>query len=109
MDTDYLIWAPLALLDPLLGGGPEWAFLRPLADRLAGRVEQAAPELKWGFCHGDLHHGNIVLAGRRLGLFDFEFCGVGFQACDLAVFRWILESHAPVGDSSEKTLPLSSR
>lgn len=83
----------MAVLEPRLGDRPDWPYLTDLAERLVGAVEAAIPRLSWGFCHGDLHGGNSLLDGDRLSLFDFEFCGVGFQAYDLAVFRWIVEIH----------------
>lgn len=45
----------------------------------------------FGPCHGDLHAANIHLAdGDELTLFDFDFCGAGWRAYDLAVFNWSL-------------------
>jgi Ser/Thr protein kinase RdoA (MazF antagonist) len=94
LDTDHLVRAPIAVLEPHLGDRRDWLYLTDLAERLADWVEHVAPGLSWGFCHGDLHGGNSLLDGDRLSVFDFEFCGVGFQAYDLAVFRWIVEIHA---------------
>jgi Ser/Thr protein kinase RdoA (MazF antagonist) len=44
--------------------------------------------LEWGVCHGDLHYGNAHRTGDQITLFDFENCGVGWRAYDLAVYLW---------------------
>lgn len=42
-----------------------------------------------GLCHGDLNFSNAVLqSDGQIGLYDFECCGTGILAYDLAVFRW---------------------
>jgi Ser/Thr protein kinase RdoA (MazF antagonist) len=42
-----------------------------------------------GICHGDLNFSNAVRqSDGQLGLYDFESCGRGMLAYDLAVFRW---------------------
>jgi Ser/Thr protein kinase RdoA (MazF antagonist) len=42
-----------------------------------------------GLCHGDLNFSNVVRQpDGELGLYDFETCGTGILAYDLAVFRW---------------------
>lgn len=39
----------------------------------------------WGFCHGDLNFSNVhVTANGALTLFDFEYCGPGWPAYDIA-------------------------
>jgi len=43
-----------------------------------------------GLCHVDLNFSNAVrLADGQIGLYDFECCGPGILAYDLAVFRWV--------------------
>ena len=41
-----------------------------------------------GFCHGDLNGDNAHLYNDSLALFDFDCCGTGHYAYDLAVFIW---------------------
>ncbi len=42
-----------------------------------------------GLCHGDLNFSNAVRqSDGQIGLYDFESCGKGILAYDLAVFRW---------------------
>lgn len=45
-------------------------------------------EFNQGFCHGDLHGGNAHLLNEKLQFFDFDYCGFGLRAYDIAVFRW---------------------
>lgn len=44
--------------------------------------------LKEGFCHGDLHGGNAKKNNDKVGFFDFEFCGYGYNIYDIATFKW---------------------
>ena len=46
-----------------------------------------------GFCHGDLHDWNAHWENGRLTLFDFDCCGYGYRAYDLAVFLWNLKTN----------------
>lgn len=45
-------------------------------------------KLNYGFCHGDLHGGNAHQNAQDFEFFDFDFCGFGWRAYDIAVFRW---------------------
>jgi len=45
-----------------------------------------------GVCHVDLHGGNAHWADPdRVTLFDFDECGHGWLAYDLAAFQWMAE------------------
>jgi Ser/Thr protein kinase RdoA (MazF antagonist) len=44
--------------------------------------------LDFGFCHGDLHYGNARIRDGQAVFFDFDCCGMGFRAYDLATFQW---------------------
>lgn len=68
--------------------------LRDYLEALRARVLTRARELglssfREGLCHGDLNFSNAVrqLDGE-IGLYDFESCGRGILAYDLAAFRW---------------------
>jgi Ser/Thr protein kinase RdoA (MazF antagonist) len=63
------------------------AFLVTLGATLRGRIERAGG-LTHGFCHGDLHGGNAGTRDGVVTLYDFDCCGWGFRAYDLAVFPW---------------------
>jgi Ser/Thr protein kinase RdoA (MazF antagonist) len=67
---------------------------RRYLEELHARVLIRAQELglkafREGLCHGDLNFSNAVLqSDGQIGLYDFESCGTGILAYDLAVFRW---------------------
>jgi Ser/Thr protein kinase RdoA (MazF antagonist) len=89
-DLNYLLERPAASLRPAIARYPSWAArFEPLIERLKTRLEQAQGRLTdWGFCHGDLHGGNALVAGDHLHLVDFDFCGAGWRVYDLATYRW---------------------
>lgn len=46
--------------------------------------ERRHPE-RLGLIHADMHFGNMLLSPEGLGAIDFDDCGVGFHAYDLAI------------------------
>jgi Ser/Thr protein kinase RdoA (MazF antagonist) len=99
-DLDYLIDTPLAAIRPFLTHRPtDWISLEGLAARLRERLAQAADTgLDWGVCHGDLNSGNIHLAeDGTLTVFDFDFCGPGWRAYDIAAAQWVAMGHNKSG------------
>ena len=62
-------------------------YLDDLGKRLERRIEEMA-ELDIGFCHGDLHGANASESNGSFTFFDFDCCGWGYRAYDLAVFPW---------------------
>jgi Ser/Thr protein kinase RdoA (MazF antagonist) len=93
-DLEHLLDLPFRALAPLLEDRPEdWRFLRDLGERLrAGVAGVPHGALDWGFCHGDFRPANAFLDEERAAwtIFDFEGCGTGFRAYDLATFRFYL-------------------
>ncbi len=94
LDAAYLIDRPLRLARHLLAHRPaDWVFLRTLARSLKRRIRVLAGQrLSRGVCHGDLL-GKTNMHRMRDGtltFFDFETCGPGWRAYDIAVFRWAL-------------------
>src|SRR5205814_5007568 len=89
LDLATLLWHPLALVTRTLAHRPtDCAFLTGLAADLSQRIDAVAPELETGPLHGDVYHGNVHLtAAGALTWFDFDLCGEGWRAYDLAVFR----------------------
>ena len=66
----------------------------PFVEELAARTRAALaglPEDKpaFGLCHGDIYVGNLRLdeAGNPV-LFDFDFSGYGWRACDVAMYAY---------------------
>jgi Ser/Thr protein kinase RdoA (MazF antagonist) len=90
LDFDQLMHAPLRVIEPLLAHRPrDWEYLLAIATRITSAFEALlAWELSWGFCHGDLHGWNAHRApDQTLTFFDFDCCGFGWRAYDLAPFR----------------------
>lgn len=91
LNLKHLIDEPLELIEPFLSARREdFSYLKDIASRLH-RLFEALPlsALDKGFCHGDLHGGNVhISSDSEITLFDFDCCGFGFRAYDLAVFRW---------------------
>ncbi|QKJ18340.1 phosphotransferase enzyme family protein [Microbacterium hominis] len=65
------------------------ADLRARFDRVAERLDGVmAADPDTGLIHADLHTGNAVFEGDRVGLIDFDDCGFGPRLYDLAVAVW---------------------
>lgn len=94
LDRTYLLTGPLRLAQPFFARRPDdWRYLRALARRLTRRLVALEKRgLSPGICHGDLVGLTNVHVGPAglMTLFDFECCGPGWRAYDIAVFRWAL-------------------
>jgi Ser/Thr protein kinase RdoA (MazF antagonist) len=91
LDGAHLLDQPLRAIQPFLAHRPEdWAYLQALADRVRERLERLQrAQLDFGFCHGDFHGGNAHIDEHNvITCFDFDCCGAGWRAYDIAVFRW---------------------
>lgn len=90
IDLDYLLDRPLQAILPFLQNRLDDAeYVRGLADRLKERVTLLDGALQQGVCHGDFHGGNChVSDDKALTFFDFDCCGRGWRAFDIATFRW---------------------
>ena len=103
LDTAYLIDRPLRLARPLLAHRPaDWAFLRVLARSLKSRIRLLGGQgLSRGVCHGDLLGKTNMhrMSDGTLTFFDFETCGPGWRAYDVAVFRWALAQLTPSAEA----------
>jgi Ser/Thr protein kinase RdoA (MazF antagonist) len=92
LDVDFLFRQTLEPVRPyLLHRLEDWAFLKAYAERFYQHLSDwSANALDWGFCHADLQgsHAHVDSEGK-LTFFDFDCCGPGFRAYDLAVFRWV--------------------
>src|SRR5262249_32520418 len=65
------------------------AYVQAVAGALARRLDAIGSGLDVGPIHGDLHGGQgHVAADGTVTLFDFDDCGEGWRAYDLAGFRW---------------------
>jgi Ser/Thr protein kinase RdoA (MazF antagonist) len=89
LDRRTLLDDPLLCIEHSRGGSEAAAFIRPIAERIADWLHGEHHDLATGVCHGDLQGGNAVLANDgTICFFDFERCGFGWRAYDLATFRW---------------------
>ncbi|GHO97483.1 hypothetical protein KSF_075310 [Reticulibacter mediterranei] len=92
LDQVFLIEASLNATRPLLveQRQKEWKYLVQTAQLVKERLEWFVQQgLETGACHGDAQGGNASLSGeKKLTFFDFDCCGYGWRAYELAVFYW---------------------
>jgi Ser/Thr protein kinase RdoA (MazF antagonist) len=107
LDLDHLLLRPL---QRLLRAPTMTDELRPafeaLGQRLCERI-RALGNLTQVLCHGDAHGENNFVAVREGGgheavFFDFDECGLGYLAYELAVYPWSLHPRTVDGAWSEK-------
>jgi Ser/Thr protein kinase RdoA (MazF antagonist) len=94
LDVTHFVDAALGAVLPRIGRRPDdVAYLERLGERLRrGFAELEGRGLDRGFCHGDFHGGNASKAeDGTVTFYDFDCCGPGWRAYDVAVFRWPLE------------------
>jgi len=92
LDIDFLYRQTIEPIRPYLSHRPDdWAFLQAYAERFYQRLSDWPPStLDWGFCHADLQGSHVhVDPEGKMTFFDFDCCGPGFRAYDIAVFRWV--------------------
>lgn len=84
---DHLLIEPLEILDRfLLEAKDEYQFLYKIGDEVLKNVE-SKKELDFGLIHGDLHSRNVFFDLENSPcLFDFDCCGYGYRAYEIAVF-----------------------
>lgn len=88
LDLDLLLNEPLSLIQPVIAHRrDDLAYVADLAKQLRSNVE-CMTGLEKGFCHGDLHGHNAGFAEDVFTVYDFDCCGWGYRAYDLAVFPW---------------------
>src|SRR5215472_5935387 len=90
LDLDHLLTGPIAEIRPFLRHRPaDLDTVETIAATVARRIAALpAGEMNRGFCHGDVHGDNAHIDGDTVTLFDFDCCGSGWRAYDIAVFRW---------------------
>ncbi|MFI5011059.1 MAG: phosphotransferase enzyme family protein [Hyphomicrobiales bacterium] len=87
-DLTTLVDEPFSLVSSALSHRlADRDFLDKVGQRLRSRVE-AADGLTLGFCHGDFHGGNANLSDESFTFYDFDCCGWGYRAYDIAIFPW---------------------
>lgn len=124
--VEVLIDRPIEILSDFFGKeDKDVLFLRDLAPRLRDWLNSlCVPEDGYGVIGGDFHVGNHHLDSEgNMTFFDFDSCGYGFRAYDLAVLRhnarlgnWNTEianavligyeSIRPLSDEEHRSIPL---
>lgn len=92
IDLEHLLDKPLRVIQPLLTHRlDDWNYLIGFVEKLRRHVQNLSSErLETGFCHGDFHGGNVHVDEDKVHtFFDFDCCGLGWRAYDVAVFRWM--------------------
>ena len=88
LDLAELLERPLHRFVSAMSHRPEdVAYVNGLGDRLRHRIQGMA-DLEIGFCHGDFHGRNACEQDGAFTFYDFDCCGWGYRAYDLAVFPW---------------------
>lgn len=93
LDNDALIAQPLAAVEAFFPSKETGLrYLKEQASRLTSEINKLNHSgLRHIYLHGDLTGGNANWdAGGQYTFFDFDCCGYGWQAYDLAVFLWSL-------------------
>ena len=87
---DYLLYDSIQVIKKHLHNNKEnREYFDSFISKLLAKIKKLSTEkLNYGFCHGDLHGGNAHQNSKGLEFFDFDFCGFGWRAYDIAVFRW---------------------
>jgi Ser/Thr protein kinase RdoA (MazF antagonist) len=101
LDLTYLIDTPVSALRTFFAHRPEdWHYLEGFASRLRARAAAVVRAgLDWGVCHGDYGAKNIhVVEDYTSTVYDFDLCGPGWRAHDLALIAWV------VMDQSQSTI-----
>jgi Ser/Thr protein kinase RdoA (MazF antagonist) len=87
---DYLLYEPIRVIETYLYESKEdREYFDSFISKLLSKINKLSTQkLNYGFCHGDLHGGNAHQNVKGFEFFDFDFCGFGWRAYDIAVFRW---------------------
>lgn len=87
LDLKHLIDNPLKYIEPVLSyREKDWEYLLQLTKKLRTMIKNL--QLTQGFCHGDFKGWNAhITEDKIITFFDFDCCGWGWQAYDIAVFR----------------------
>jgi Ser/Thr protein kinase RdoA (MazF antagonist) len=93
LDLSFLLDTSLQTIQPVLAHREEdWKYLVQLSHALKNRIVLLpGSALDMGPCHGDAHGSNANITDEQLlTFFDFDGCGYGWRAYDLAGFCWAM-------------------
>ncbi|MGG3563720.1 phosphotransferase [Neobacillus rhizosphaerae] len=94
LDINHLLAEPVSILLPLLLrylDSDQIHTFNEIVTNLEDTIRES--KLEYGFCHGDFHNFNMHLNNQQLEVFDFDCCGFGYRAYDIAVFWWNLKNN----------------
>lgn len=94
LDSDYLVGNSIDAIMPFLDSSSK-KYMESLGNRLRRSwPEIPAGEGTFGICIGDVNAKNFHIDDRsKLTLFDFDQCGYGFRAFEIAKFFSSIRSH----------------
>ena len=90
LDLKHLLDEPVkAITTRLEESKDDSSYVLSLHERLHDQLSTLSlDELDQGFCHGDFHGGNAHIDDETFTFIDFDCCGYGFRAYDIAVYKW---------------------
>jgi len=91
IDLVQLSIKPLGLIKQyLVHRIDDYTFLCDAAEVLSNYVLENFNNEKpyFGFCHGDIHSGNVFFQDNEPKIFDFDCMGYGWRAYEICVFLW---------------------
>lgn len=91
IDLNQLAKKPLDLIYPYLKHREaDYEFIQKATDELCIYIKQHLGLEKpyYGYCHGDIHSGNVFFNGDNPVIFDFDCMGYGWRAYDICVYAW---------------------
>ncbi|TVX96291.1 phosphotransferase enzyme family protein [Cohnella terricola] len=95
LDLKQLIEEPLKVIKKsLILQINDYNFIESIGKKIITKITELQSEMDWGICHGDLHGGNAHIRADIITHFDFDICGYGWRAYDLAVFKFARELEA---------------
>jgi Ser/Thr protein kinase RdoA (MazF antagonist) len=92
LSLEYLLDKSFGVIEPYLRFRSEdLAYLKSLIDQIKNRLcDLPRQSPYWTICWGDPHSGNVhFTADNQLTLFDFDQCGYGWRAFEMAKFLQI--------------------
>lgn len=95
LNLKYLVDEPMRLIekDNNEQGQELLASLPSIPDLVSAVKSLSIDNDEYGIIHGDLHPGNMHFQGDQVTLFDFDHCGYGWRAYDLAPFYYAPEAY----------------
>lgn len=92
LTLDYLLDDSLTAIAPFLQHRTrDWNYLKEVIVKIKHQLQDLPTEAPfWGICWGDPHSGNAHFTSQgEVMLFDFDQCGYGWRAFDIAKFLQI--------------------